>query len=114
WLQASYLRQPLAPQNTFISEQIVDELAYAANMDPIAFRIQNYDGTAVAGSRAIAVLQALAQAAGWQPRVAASKRETGDVVHGRGVASNGLNAGLAEIELNKKTGKITVTHIYAV
>jgi nicotinate dehydrogenase subunit B len=114
WLQASYLRQPLAPQNTFISEQVIDELAYAANMDPIAFRIQNYDGTTVAGNRAIAALNALAQASQWQPRVAASQLEKGDVVHGRGVASNGLNAGLAEIAVNKKTGKITVTHVYAV
>jgi CO/xanthine dehydrogenase Mo-binding subunit len=114
WLQASYLRQPLAPQNTFISEQMVDELAYAAGMDPIAFRIQNYDGTTVAGQRAIAVLQALAQVSGWQPRVAASQLAKGDVVTGRGVASNGLNAGLAEISVDRTTGKILVSHIYAV
>jgi CO/xanthine dehydrogenase Mo-binding subunit len=114
WLQASYLRQPLAPQNTFISEQMIDELAYAAGMDPIAFRIQNYDGTTVAGSRAIAVLQALAQAAAWKPKVAASQLEQGDVVRGRGVASNGLNAGLADVEVNRKTGKITVKDIYAI
>jgi nicotinate dehydrogenase subunit B len=114
YLQASYLRQPLQPQNGFISEQMIDELAHAANMDPIAFRLQNIDGTTLAGSRAQTVLTTVAQAAGWTPRPAASQLSNADVVTGRGVASNGLNANLAEIEVNKKTGKITVTHIYGV
>ena len=44
----SALRAPNAPQSYFASEQIVDELAYAANMDPIAFRKQNIDGSTIA------------------------------------------------------------------
>ena len=114
YLQASYLRQPLAPQNTFISEQMIDELAHAANMDPIQFRLQNIDGASLSGSRAQAVLNTLAQAAGWKPGSAASALSKENIVTGRGVASNGLNANLADIELNKKTGKIVVKRIYGV
>ena len=30
-----------APQTVFASEQLIDELAYAAGMDPYLFRLQN-------------------------------------------------------------------------
>ena len=46
--RCSALRAPNAPQSYFASEQIVDELAYAAKMDPVAFRRQNIDGTTIA------------------------------------------------------------------
>src|SRR6185437_6381253 len=36
-----WLRAPAAPQTTFGYEQMIDELAYAANMDPLQFRLQN-------------------------------------------------------------------------
>ena len=53
-LKTSALRAPNAPQSYFASEQIVDELAYAAKMDPIAFRRLNIDGNDD-GRRALAV-----------------------------------------------------------
>ena len=56
----------------FASEQIVDELAHAVNMDPIAFRRQNIDGTTTAGQRWLSVLDGATVAAGWKPKVAAS------------------------------------------
>ena len=43
--KCNFLRAPSAPQQFFASEQIVDELANAMNMDPVAFRRQNIDGT---------------------------------------------------------------------
>ena len=43
--KCNFLRAPSAPQQFFASEQIVDELAHAMNMDPIAFRRQNIDGS---------------------------------------------------------------------
>ena len=54
----SALRAPNAPQSYFASEQIVDELAYAAGMDPIAFRRLNIDGTTTLGARWLSVLDA--------------------------------------------------------
>ena len=50
-LKISALRAPNAPQSYFASEQIVDELAHAAGMDPVAFRKLNIDGTSVLGAR---------------------------------------------------------------
>jgi CO/xanthine dehydrogenase Mo-binding subunit len=115
-LNCNFLRAPNAPQSYFASEQIVDELAHAANMDPIAFRRQNIDGTTIAGQRWLSVLDASTMAAGWRPKVAASNLQSGDVVTGRGFgfgtfASSQVGV-IADIEVDKKTGKILVKHSY--
>ena len=83
-LKISALRAPNAPQSYFASEQIVDELAHAAGMDPVAFRKLNIDGTSLLGARWLAVLDAATLAAGWKPKVAASNLQSGNVVTGRG------------------------------
>jgi len=118
FLKGIWLRAPGAPQATFASEQTIDQLAHLAGMDPIAFRIQNIDATQATGvGRWIAVLNAVAKAANWQPKVAASKVGSGDVVKGRGVAiggfANSYPGVIADVTVNKKTGKITVDHLYA-
>jgi len=110
-LRIASLRMGGQSLNNFAAEQIIDELAYAANMDPLAFRLQN-----MTDSRWINPLTAAAQAANWQPRVANSVRQSGDVVNGRGIGfgfhSGGNAAGITEIEVNTKTGKILVKNIY--
>ena len=60
--KVAYLRAPAAPQALFASEQMIDELAYAAAMDPVAFRKQNIENY-----RWLGVLEAAASAAGWEP-----------------------------------------------
>ena len=122
FLKGTYLRAPAAPQSLFASEQIIDDLAHSAAMDPIAFRLQNMttDPTAGAaglqGSRWQAVLEATAKLANWTPKVAASKLGTGNIVTGRGVAiggfSNARPAVIADVSVNLKTGKITCTNLY--
>jgi CO/xanthine dehydrogenase Mo-binding subunit len=97
---------------------MIDALAHAAGVDPIAFRIQNIDATQVNGAaRWIGVLDAVAREADWKPRVSASSRASGDVVSGRGVAiggfANAFPAIVADVSVNRKTGKIAVTHLYA-
>jgi CO/xanthine dehydrogenase Mo-binding subunit len=87
-------------------------------MDPVAFRTNNIDATdANGGARWIAVLSAVAHAAGWKPKAAASNLRRGTIVTGRGVAiggfANTMTAIAADITVNKKTGKITVDHLYA-
>ena len=111
-----WLRAPAAPQSLFASEQMIDALAHAANLDPIAFRIKNIDATDVNNNaRWIGVLDAVSKAAGWKPKVSASKLDS--IVKGRGVAmggfANAYPAVIADITANKKTGKITVDHLYA-
>jgi CO/xanthine dehydrogenase Mo-binding subunit len=116
-LKISALRAPNAPQSYFASEQLIDELAYAAKMDPIAFRRLNIDGTTTAGSRWLSVMDAATITAGWKAKVAASNLSSENVVTGRGF-SFGLFAStqvgiVADIEVNKKTGKILTKHVYA-
>ena len=106
------LRDPQGPQTVFGSEQLIDELAYAAGKDPIAFRQQN-----ISDPRWLGVLNTVAQLANWQPRVANSVKQSGNIVAGRGFGfgrhgSAGMAGGVAEITVNKKTGKITATHLY--
>jgi CO/xanthine dehydrogenase Mo-binding subunit len=115
-LKTSALRAPNAPQSYFASEQIVDELAYAAKMDPIAFRRQNIDGSTTLGARWLSVMDAATIAAGWKPKVANSTPQSGDVVTGRGYGmgtfASSQVALVADIEVTKKTGKIVVKHVW--
>ena len=83
--KCNFLRAPSAPQQFFASEQIVDELAHAMNMDPVAFRKQNIDGRTTAGARWLAVLDGATLAAGWKPKVA--RRTWGPATSGRVAAS---------------------------
>src|SRR5205814_50714 len=83
--------------------QLMDELAFAAGIDPIAFRRQN-----ISDDRWLAVMNAAVQAAGWKPRVASTAKQSGDVVRGRGFGfgrhgSAGMAAAVVEIEVDKKT-----------
>ncbi|HUZ85049.1 MAG TPA: molybdopterin cofactor-binding domain-containing protein, partial [Gaiellales bacterium] len=114
--KCNYLRAPNAPQQFFASEQVVDELAHAMNMDPIAFRRQNIDGTTVIGARWLAVLDGATQAAGWKPKVAASNLQSGNIVTGRGFGFGqfaGSQVGIvADVSVNVKTGKLVATHLY--
>jgi CO/xanthine dehydrogenase Mo-binding subunit len=117
WIKADWMRSGSAPHSAFAGEQVIDELARAARMDPVAFRVQNVSQGAMKGPL-LAVLDAVTKAANWQPKVAASTLSDGTVVSGRGVAwsnamsSNVPTATIADVEVNKKTGKITVKHIY--
>jgi len=114
--KSSALRAPGAPQSHFAGEQIIDELAFAAGMDPAAFRKQNIDNTLAVGPRWQAVLTAVQAISNWQPKVANSVKQTGDVRKGRGLAfgtfANSQVAMVADIELSIKTGKIVAKHLY--
>ena len=125
WVAGSYMRSVEAHGLVFASEQVIDELAHAAKMDPVAFRIQNVvQGNDFAKGQhreqLLAVLNAVVKAANWQPKVSASTLSDADVVTGRGVAwqdtynpiAMAQTAAIADVEVNKKTGKVTVTHVY--
>jgi CO/xanthine dehydrogenase Mo-binding subunit len=125
WVAGSSLRSVVGHNVVFASEQVTDELAHVAKMDPVAFRIQNVvQGNNWANGERhdelLAVLNAVAKAANWQPRVSASNLSDANIVTGRGVAlnnvhhavTNGVTAAIADVEVNKKTGKVTVKHVY--
>jgi CO/xanthine dehydrogenase Mo-binding subunit len=112
YLKTAPLRAPGAPQAAFASEQMIDELAHAAGMDPIAFRLQN-----LTDQRWITVIQTVAQISKWQSRPSAANLSSGRIVTGRGVgigtAGGGTRAAVvAEVSVDKKTGTITVTDMY--
>jgi CO/xanthine dehydrogenase Mo-binding subunit len=114
-VRGGWLRSPQWIQGNFASETMIDELAYLAKMDPIAFRRLNVSGTNT--NRWLAVLDALERGAKWTPQPAASKLSSGAVVTGRGVAlgpshGGGFEATAAEVEVNTKTGKVVVKHVY--
>jgi CO/xanthine dehydrogenase Mo-binding subunit len=113
YLKRANLRNPQGPQTAFAAEQMIDELAYAAGMDPVEFRRRN-----ITDERWLTALNAVAQAANWQPRVAASNLSSANVVTGRGFGfgrhgSSSYSGVVAEIEVNKTTGKIVVKHLYS-
>ena len=63
-LRTSAMRSLGAYANVFAIESFMDELALAAGMDPVAFRLQH-----LADERAKAVIEAAAHKAGWQPHL---------------------------------------------
>jgi len=118
YFKMRHLRAPVAPQTAFATEQMIDELAFASKMDPVEFRRRNIANTTDDPSqRWKNVLEGVAALAKWQPRVAASAIGSGNIVTGRGFSfghySNSPTAGIVEIEVNKKTGKIVVKNVYA-
>src|ERR1700728_2860273 len=80
-LKGSPLRSPLDMALSFASEQTIDELAFAAKMDPLEFRRKNMGDT-----RWLSVLEAAATAAAWTPRHAGSRLIYAEVVFIRGIA----------------------------
>jgi CO/xanthine dehydrogenase Mo-binding subunit len=117
FFKTTALRAPNTVQAGFAYEQVVDELAYAAKMDPVAFRLKNLATTTVDPSqRWRFALEHAAAEAKWQPRVAASNLSNATVVKGSGVAmgtfANTRVAVIVDIEVNRKTGKIQVKDLY--
>jgi nicotinate dehydrogenase subunit B len=110
-LKGSPLRSPMDMHYSFASEQIIDELAHAARIDPLEFRRRN-----IAGERWLGALDAAAAAAGWTRRVAASALSDAEVVTGRGIGIGthhvSFGAAVAEIEVNKRTGAIVAKNLY--
>ncbi len=104
-LRSSHMRDPTGPQVHFASESFMDELAYATNTDPVAFRLKY-----LKDPRDHAVVKAASEKAGWTPRTGARKQKQGDIAVGQGIAFS-QRAGtrvavVSEVEVNTKTGKV--------
>jgi nicotinate dehydrogenase subunit B len=111
YLKGGNLRSPLDLSISFASEQTIDELAHAVRMDPVAFRRRN-----MTDRRWLGVMDAVIQAANWAPRVAHADGAGGRVVTGRGIGLGthtvSYSAAVADIEVDRETGEIKVTHLY--
>lgn len=73
-IPVGFWRAPYANANTFAQESFIDELAFAAGQDPVAFRLAHLQ----AGSRPRVVLERVAKLANWGGSLPAG--------HARGVA----------------------------
>jgi len=92
-----------AGHNKFAIECFLDEVAQAKKTDPLALRLQLTEQDA----RANAVLREVAKMSDWK------RKRTG---RGLGIAFSEyhgtLSAGVVEVSLNRKTGKIKVHHMW--
>ena len=90
---------------------MIDRLARLYNIDPLEFRRRN-----IKDQRWRGVLDAVATASAWQPRVPSAAK--GDpLVQGRGMALGthraSMGGAVVDITVNKTDGAIVVKHIYA-
>jgi len=111
-LRTSHFRDPYGAEIHFASESFIDEMAYAAGMDPVAFRLKY-----LTDPRDNAVIKAVAELAKWQPRTAARKQKGANgVLVGTGIAyaqrNNSTNAVIAEVEVYPDTGRIWVRRFF--
>ncbi len=111
YLRGAALRSPLDLSFAFASEQTIDELAVALQMDPLAFRRKN-----IGDKRWLGVLEAAAEAAKWLPRVMGSSLSSADVVTGRGFALGthhvSYGAAVVDVEVNKRTGLVVAKKLF--
>ncbi len=110
-LRTTHLRDPEGPAATFAAESFIDELAAAAGVDPVEFRLANLDD-----ARTKAVIKIAAEKFGWDKRTSPMKKAAaGDMVKGRGIAIGDRGgtrvATIAEVEVNRRTGVARVTRL---
>ena len=119
-LRTGNLRDPNGPQTAFASESFIDELAAAANADPVEFRLRLVnarpdDDNGFRKARSLAVIRAAAEAYGWDPRPSPKRGATGNVLTGRGFAyairNQTVVAQIAEVEVSRRTGHVWVKRI---
>ncbi len=120
-VRAAWLRGVSALPNTFAHESYIDELAIAAGVDPVEYRLRY-----LPDPRAIDVLKATVAEAGWQPRTAARMQQDADgLLHGQGVAyavyvhskfpgfGAAWSAWVADVAVDPRSGEVTVSRIVA-
>jgi nicotinate dehydrogenase subunit B len=118
-LRTANLRAPYSQARCFAAESQMDDMAAAAGVDPVEFRLRYLTGNN--NQRVAAVLRAAAMRAGWQPRArgadparAATARGR-SVAAGRGVAISGMAgtvvAQIADVDVDRSSGKVTVRKV---
>src|SRR5437763_6375374 len=119
-LRTRNLRDPNGPQVTFASESFIDELAVAAEADPVQFRLKMFnadktDDNGFRRARSIAVVKTAAETFGWDTRPSPRRVGSGNILTGRGIAytyrGQTIVAVIAEVEVNRKTGHVWVKRL---
>ncbi len=119
-LRTGNLRDPNGPQVTFAAESFIDELAVAANADPVEFRLKllaasTTDDPAFKRARSIAVIKAAAQTYGWDTRSSRKPLGAGNILTGRGIGycfrGQTVIANIVEVDVNRRTGHVWVKRV---
>ena len=118
-LRASWLRGVSALPNSFAHESYVDEMATAAGVDPVEYRLQHLQD-----QRASELVAATAARAGWLAHTKPQQQGAeGDVLKGQGFAyaryvhskfpgfGAAWAAWVADVEVNRTTGDVHVSRI---
>ncbi|MEP9353334.1 molybdopterin cofactor-binding domain-containing protein [Xanthobacter sp. KR7-65] len=118
-VRAAWLRGVSALPNSFAHESYVDELAAAAGVDPVDYRLRHLHDP-----RAAELVRATAARAGWEKRTAPRMEVVeGDVVRGQGFAyalyvhskfpgyGAAWSAWVADVEVNRATGDVAVKRV---
>ena len=118
-LRASWLRGVSALPNSFAHESFIDELAAAAGIDPLQYRLMH-----LSDERASEMIKATAERAGWQPHTQAQQRPSqGDWLVGQGLAyarythskwpgfGAAWAAWVADVRVHKTTGEVLVDRV---
>jgi nicotinate dehydrogenase subunit B len=117
-IRAARMRGVASLPNTFAHECFIDELATAAGIDPLKYRMDRLNDP-----RAVEVLAAAAKKAGWEPRAGRRPPAAGPVAKGRGVAyarythgdfpgyGAAYTAWVADVEVDLASGEVRVTRV---
>ncbi|OYV01634.1 MAG: hypothetical protein CFE45_03955 [Burkholderiales bacterium PBB5] len=118
-LRASWLRGVSALPNSFAHESYVDELATAAGVDPVQYRLRH-----VLDERAAELVRATADKAGWRPHTVPQQQPAqGEWLQGQGFAyaryihskfpgfGAAWAAWVADVQVNKTTGEVHVSRV---
>jgi nicotinate dehydrogenase subunit B len=105
-LRTSSMRTLGGAGNTFANESFIDELAYAAEMDPLAFRLRHLDDP-----RGRDALEAAAQSAGWGEALPAG--EGHGVSFARYENDQAYVAMVAHVAVDEATGVVRVRRVVA-
>jgi len=122
WLHTSVLRPSAmrglgAPANVFAIESFMDELAIAADVDRVEFRLRH-----LTDPRAVAVVRRVAEISNWQHRYPGTGDPSGptppEVATGRGIAFAQYEtaytyvATVVDVEVERRTGIIRVPRVW--
>ncbi|MEE4409046.1 MULTISPECIES: molybdopterin cofactor-binding domain-containing protein [unclassified Serratia (in: enterobacteria)] len=118
-VRASWMRGVSALPNTFAHESYIDELANAAGVDPLEYRLRYLND-----ERAIELMRSTAERAGWTPHTEPMQTPAEDgVLRGRGFAyaryihskfpgfGAAWAAWVADVAIDKASGEVAVTRI---
>ena len=111
-LRPAPIRSPGKPANCFAVESFVDELAAAAGIDPVEFRLRG-----LKDPRAIEVIKRTAAMMKWQPQAYQIASTNDAIARGRGIAyirykhsESYVGMGM-EVAVERASGRITVERV---